>query len=105
MLSGAGKKDEIFSDRSLMKAKKNLTNIMGPLGHLWSHSDHLKKDNKGVIDLNMLLQLVEQYVMLVGQCHSRGSCFMRQKVLTVLFKDRCKVKSLLKEEVHCFEKD
>ena len=53
----------------------------------------------------MLLELVEQCVILVGQCHSRGSCFMRQKVLTVLFKDRCKVKSLLKEEAHYFEKD
>ena len=32
ILSEAGKKDEIFSDRSLMKAQENLTNIMGPLG-------------------------------------------------------------------------
>ena len=32
ILSEAGKKDEIFSDRSLMKAQENLTNTMGPLG-------------------------------------------------------------------------
>ena len=32
ILSEAGKKDEIFSDRSLMKAQENLTNIIGPLG-------------------------------------------------------------------------
>ena len=31
ILSEAGKEDEIFSDRSLMKAQENLTNIMGPL--------------------------------------------------------------------------
>ena len=28
ILSEAGKKDEIFSDRSLMKAQENLTNII-----------------------------------------------------------------------------
>ena len=32
ILSEAGNKDEIFSDRSLMKAQENLTNIIGPLG-------------------------------------------------------------------------
>ena len=32
ILSEAGKKDEMFSDRSLMKAQENLTNIIGPLG-------------------------------------------------------------------------
>ena len=32
--SEAVKIDEVFSVRSLMKAHKNLTNIMGPLGHL-----------------------------------------------------------------------
>ena len=31
------------------------------------------------------------------------SYFRKQRVLTVLFKDRCKVKSLLKEGPHCFE--
>ena len=72
ILSEAGKKDEIFSDRSLMKTKKNLTNIMGPVGCLCAHLDHLKKDNEGVIDLNMLLEVVEQCAILVGQCHSRG---------------------------------
>ena len=54
IFSEAGKKDEIFSDRSLMKAQENLTNIMGPLVRLWAHLDHLRKDNEGVIDLNML---------------------------------------------------
>ena len=80
ILSEAGKKDEIFSDRSLMKEQENLTNIMGPLGRLWVHLDHLKKDNEGVIDLIKLLELVKQYAILVGQYHSRGSCFRRQNV-------------------------
>ena len=31
ILSEAGKKYEIFLDRSLIKTQKNLTNIMGPL--------------------------------------------------------------------------
>ena len=105
ILSEAGKKDEIFSDRSLMKGQENLTNLMGQLRCLWAHLDHLKKDNEGVIDLNMLLELVEQCVILVGQCHSRGSYFRRQRVLTALFKDRRRVKSLLKERAHCFEKE
>ena len=66
ILSEAVKKDKIFSDRSVMKAQENLTNIMGPLGRLWEHLDYLKKDNESVIDLNMLLELVEPYVILVG---------------------------------------
>ena len=104
ILSEAGKKDEIFSDRSLIKAQENLTNIMGPLGRFWAHLDHLKKDNEGVIDLNMLLELVEQCVILARQCHSRGSYFRRQRILTALFKDKRKLKSLLKEGTHCFKK-
>ena len=87
-----------------MNARENLTNIMGPLGRLWAHLDHLKKDNEVAIDLNTLLELVEQCVILAGQCHSRGSYFRRQRVLTALLKDRRKVKLLLKEGVHCFEK-
>ena len=67
ILSEAGKKDEIFSDRSLMKEQENLTNIMGPLGRLWVHLDHLKKDNEGVSDLIKLLELVKQYAILAGQ--------------------------------------
>ena len=67
ILSEAGKKDEIFSDRSLMKEQKNLTNIMGPLGYLWAQLDRLKKDNEGVIDLNKLFELDEQCAILVGQ--------------------------------------
>ena len=74
---------------------------MSPLGNL----NHLKKDNEGVIDLNMLLELVEQCVTLIGQCHSRGSYFRKQRLLTAFFKDRRKVKSLLKEGAHCFEKE
>ena len=104
ILSEAKRKDKIFSDRSLTKAQENLTNIMGLLGCLWAYLDHLKKDNEGVIDLNILLELVEQCVILVGQCHSRGLYFSRQRVLTALFKDRRKVKSILKEGSHCFEK-
>ena len=88
-----------------MKAQKNLTNIMGQLGRLWAHLDHLKIDNKGVLYLNKLLELVDQCVILVGQCHSKGSYFRRQRVLTAFFKDRCKVKSLLKEGAHCFKKE
>ena len=88
-----------------MKAQENLTNIMGSLGWLWTHLDYLKKDNEGVIDFNMLSELVEQCVILVGQCHSRGTNFRRQRVLTALFEDRLKVKSLLKEGAHCFEKE
>ena len=53
----------------------------------------------------MLLELVEQCMILVGQCNIRGSYFREQRVLTVLFKDRRKVKSLLKEGAHCFEKE
>ena len=48
-----------------MKAQENLTNIMEALRRLWGHLDHLKKDNEGVIDFNMLLELVEQCVILV----------------------------------------
>ena len=46
ILSEAGKKDEIFSDRSLMKPQENLTKVIGRLGCLWAHLDHLKKDNE-----------------------------------------------------------
>ena len=53
----------------------------------------------------MLLELVEQCVILVGQCRNRQSYFRRQRVLTALFKDRRKEKSLLKEGPHCFEKE
>ena len=53
----------------------------------------------------MLLEVVEQCVMLVGQSHSRGSYFRRQRILTALFKGRRKVKSLLKETAHCIEKE
>ena len=75
-----------------MRAQKNLTNITGLLGCPWRHRDHLKKDNAGVVDLNMLLELVDQCVILVGQCHRRGSYFRRQRVFTALFKDRRKLK-------------
>ena len=59
ILSEAGKKDEIFSDRSPMKKQENLANIMGPLGLLW------EINNEGVIDLNKLLELIHQFVILV----------------------------------------
>ena len=52
ILSETGKKDEIFSDRSLMKAQGNLTNVMGPLSRLWAYFDNLKKYDKGVTDLD-----------------------------------------------------
>ena len=42
VLSETGKKDEIFSDRSLMKPQENLTNVMGQLGRLWAYLDHLQ---------------------------------------------------------------
>ena len=71
IISESGKKDEIFTDKSLMKAKENLTNIMGVLGRLWAHLDHIGKDNEDVIDFNKPLELVEQCVIIVGQCHSR----------------------------------
>ena len=41
-------------------------------------------------------------MILAGHSHRRGLYFRRQRVLTVLFKDRRKVKSFLKEEAHCF---
>ena len=68
ILSETGKKNEIFWDRSLIKAQENLTNIIEPQSRLWAHLGHLRKDNEGVIDLNILLELVEIYVILVGQC-------------------------------------
>ena len=77
---------------------------MGSLGRLWARLDHLKKDNEGVIDLNKLLELVEQWVIFIEHCHSRGSYFRRQRVLGPLFKDSCNVSSLLKKRVCCFEK-
>ena len=63
ILSEAGKKNKIFSERLLIKGQKNLTNTMGPLGCLYANLDHLKKDNENGIDLNVLLELVEQYVV------------------------------------------
>ena len=36
ILSEAGKKDEILSDRSLMNTQENLKNIIGPVGHFWT---------------------------------------------------------------------
>ena len=80
---------------------------MGPLGRLWAHSDQLKKDNECVIDLNKLLELVEQCVILVGQCYSQESYFRKQRTLTALFKDghKCKVKSLLNKGALCFKKE
>ena len=66
ILSEAGKKDEIFSDKSLMKAQENLRNIMGPLGRLWAHLDHLKKDNEGVIDCEKLADWdIRYYIFLL----------------------------------------
>ena len=105
ILSEVGEEDGIFPDRLLMKAQDNLTNTIGPLDRLWAHLDHLERDNEGVIDLNKLLELVEQYLILVGQCHNRGSYFRRQRALTALLKHRRKVKSLLKERANCFEKE
>ena len=58
ILSKAGKKDDIFSDRSRMKAQENLINIIRPLGCLWTDLDHLKKDNESVIDLDKLFELL-----------------------------------------------
>ena len=78
---------------------------MGSLGHTWANLDDLKKENEGVIDLNLLVKLVEQCVILVRECHSRGLYFRRQRVLTALLKDRHKVKINLKEGAHCFEKE
>ena len=92
----------IKSSQTGQIGQKNSTNIMGLLNWLWANLDHLKKDDECVIDLNMLLELVEQSVILVGQSHRRRSYFRRQRILTVLFKARRKVKSLLKEEAHCF---
>ena len=78
---------------------------MGPLGRPWAHLDYLEKYIEGIIDLYKLLELAEQCVKLVGQFYSRRLYFRRQRVLTVLFKDRREVKSLLKEVAHCFEKE
>ena len=44
-------------------------------------------------------------MIVVGQCHSRVSYFRGQSVITTLFKDRRKVKSLLKKGAHCFQKE
>ena len=44
-------------------------------------------------------------MILVGQCHSRGSYFRGQRVLTALLTDMRKVKSLLKEGADCFQKE
>ena len=54
--------------------------------------DHLEKKNECIIDLNLLVELVEICVMLVGQYHRRGLYCRRQRVLNALFKDRHKVK-------------
>ena len=51
---------------------------MAPLCCFWAHLDNLKKDNEdneGVIDINMLIELVAQCLILVGQCHNRGLYF------------------------------
>ena len=77
---------------------------MEPLGHLWADLYQLQKENESVNDLNLLVELVEQCVILVGQCHSMGPYLRRKGVLIVLFKDRHKVKSDLKEGTYCFEK-
>ena len=57
-----------------------------------------------MIECQLLVELVEQCVILVGQCHSMGPYLRRKGVLIVLFKDRHKVKSDLKEGTYCFEK-
>ena len=52
----------------MIKAQENVANIIEPTTRspCWAHLDHLKKDNEGVIDPNMLLELVEKAVILVG---------------------------------------
>ena len=77
---------------------------MGSLGRLWARLDHLKKDNEGVIDVNKLLELLEQWVIFIEHCHSRGSYFRRQRVLGPLFKDSCNVSSLLQKSLLFWEK-
>ena len=52
-----------------------------------------------------MVKLAEQCVILVRQCHSREPYFRRQRVLTALFKDWRKVKSVLKEGTLCFDKE
>lgn len=46
-----------------MKAKKNLTSIMEPLGYLWAYLDHIKIENEDTIKLNLLVELVKQCVI------------------------------------------
>ena len=43
ILSETGKKDEILSNRPLMKAQENLTDIMGPFSCHWAHLGTSKK--------------------------------------------------------------
>ena len=41
-----------------MKKQGNLTNIMGSLGHLWEYFDDLMQNDRGVIDLELVMKLV-----------------------------------------------
>ena len=41
-----------------MKVQGNLTNIIGPVGHLWAYFDKLMQNDRGVIDLELVMKLV-----------------------------------------------
>ena len=88
ILSEAGKKDEVFSETYTREFDKHNGTTGLP------HIDDLKKIIMVSLILNILLKLVEQCVILVGQCHSRGSYVRNQRVLIALFKYRRNVKSL-----------
>ena len=67
-----GKKDDIFSDKFLMKTQNKIVQIRSLLGRVWDYFDPIEKDSESVTSINFLNEFVEQTIATVKQSHSRG---------------------------------
>ena len=67
ILTELGKKGDIFSDRCLMNSESNLVSIMGSTSRVQDYLESPEKDSESVINIDLLNELVEQIVALVGQ--------------------------------------
>ena len=72
ILTNSGERDDIFSDRSLIKSQSNLVKIMDSLGRVSDYLEPLKKNPEGVINIDLLNELMEQTIIIVGQYHNWG---------------------------------
>ena len=107
LLKDKRKNIELTFDTKLEKVQNKTNDIMGPLAKLWQSVDRYnayqndpdkeEKEEPPQLDIVEALALLEQTVLLVGQCHNSISYERRKNVLGALMSST-QVSTMLKEK-------